>query len=90
MWSTAASVLTICLVWLSLSNVILPIEDGTISVRPDEQESSKISLSHMDPNIVAEHHVSSDDYLFSNALNPPPSGVVPIMYQEDSYDDLGF
>lgn len=90
MWSSAASMLTICLVWLSLSNVLMPIENGTISIRPDVKDSTELSLSPMDPNIVAEHHTSSDDYLFSNALNPPPSGVVPIMYQEDSYDDLGF
>lgn len=89
-WSSAASVLTICLVWLSLSNVILPIEDGAIAIRPELKESKKLNLSQTRPNIVAEHDDSSDDYLFSSALNPPPSGVVPIMYQEDSYDNLGF
>ncbi|MEW5821427.1 MAG: zf-HC2 domain-containing protein [Cyanobacteriota bacterium] len=93
-WSTAASFIMVILVWNVLS-IMYPVEDlNTASnfmvltpANEEERNARTVADAYVRPADRFTDHLatSSDGYLFTSALSTPPSGVIPIMYQDDDY-----
>lgn len=97
-YSAAASFLMIFLAWnvLSLMFPFNNFADHNYSVATSMTDDSKNTSDNALEAIADESGpgtdtlATSDGYLFSNTFEPPPSGVLPIIYQEENYGNYGF
>lgn len=85
--SAAASIFMVCLVWTVLS-LVFPAENIYINTTPAkiaDTTSTSASTSNLpvsNVNYVAKSMNTPENYLFSNVYDVPPSGIIPVLYDE--------